>query len=145
MMWKSIVYIHLNTIDGVQRIPCEYIIEEQADNNILITINTEIDNKQIHVEGFDTEEAIIKFANQLPKGYKLQACISCKHGNFCPFGDNDNEIFCLSDISPRDKNDVFSVLVNSNEQINRRKTLFHYCSNFSPQNSEYYTYNSFCR
>lgn len=42
----------------------------------------------------------------LPSNINLECCQSCRHGNFCPYGDSDNEIFCFKDIVINSKHDV---------------------------------------
>ena len=89
-----------------------------------------------------TEKALRTLAETLPEGIKLKSCLTCRHGNFCPFGSNDNEIFCVSDFRPTKKTDLdFIFLADSREEgLKRRRSLFHVCSNYQPESAEYWSY-----
>ncbi len=93
----------------------------------------------------DYEYAIKKFQDMLPTHIKIVGCISCRHGNFCPFGDNENEIFCFKDKKFESKSDVCKEFANKGSWIDntcRAKELLHYCEDFAPiSEKDYYTYN----
>lgn len=39
-------------------------------------------------------DAFADLQNQLPAGCFLKCCLTCRHGNLCPTGNNANEVFC---------------------------------------------------
>ena len=60
---------------------------------------------------FDSMEfLIIDLQKRLPESVVLACCQTCQHGNFCPFGDNEDEIFCLHGYSPESKGDVVGII-----------------------------------
>lgn len=93
--------------------------------------------------GGDTREALIHLARQLPRGYGLRACLSCRHGHFCPVGNGDNEIFCVSDFSPQRKEDLYQVTEAPAQRAARRRRLLDCCQRYQPQSPDCYTYNDF--
>ncbi len=74
--------------------------------------------------GLEHGKALIALAKALPEGYALRCCLSCRHGNFCPCGDGDDELFCLSDIRPQGKADVFFPTSDDTEREKRRRNRF---------------------
>ncbi|MEQ6353698.1 hypothetical protein ABNX05_03645 [Lysinibacillus sp. M3] len=72
---------------------------------------------------------------------KIASCQSCRYGNFCPFVDIDNEVFCLKDIEVNDKRDVCDVFSSHTSLEKRRRHLLDFCPNYMPISEEYYTYN----
>lgn len=91
----------------------------------------------------DTEYALYDLANRLPEGCTLRCCLSCRHGHFCPVGDEDNELFCVTDFEPRRKSDLYHVTEDEQERAARSRTLFHVCEGWEPQSDETYTYSEY--
>lgn len=89
-----------------------------------------------------TEKALLNLADKLPQEIKIKSCLTCRHGNFCPFGSNDNEIFCAADIRPQKKTDLdFIFLAKTQEEwLKRRHSLFHICTNYKPEAARYWSY-----
>ena len=89
-----------------------------------------------------TELAIKNLQKILPENIKIACCQSCRYGNFCPYGDNENEVFCLKDMRINNKNDVCDIFsLNENYKAWSRK-LLDFCTNYKPiSKNEYYTYN----
>ena len=98
----------------------------------------------ISSQEFDVMEfAIIDFQKVLPKNIKIICCQTCRHGNFCRYGNDENKIFCLIDYSPKDKMDVaeiFSKWVQGKIDLQKNE-LFHCCEKYQKINNDYYTYN----
>lgn len=88
-------------------------------------------------------DAIADLQKQLPNNVILKCCIACKHGSLCPVGDNLNEVFCVKDICPKQKSDLFFYTEDENERTKRSREYFSQCENFKPQEKNYYTYNDF--
>ena len=94
---------------------------------------------------FDTmEEAIIDLQKQLPNNIKITSCQSCKYGNYCIFGNNANEIFCLIDFPPpKDKLDLADIFNGHWESLPVYE-LNHFCEKYqrATKDNDYFTYNS---
>jgi len=88
----------------------------------------------------DMELAIVDLQKLLPINVQITCCQSCKHGNFCPCGDNDNEIFCLINYNPSDKRDVIEILSSDKHRILPNELLY-WCDKYDKINEDYYTYN----
>lgn len=88
-----------------------------------------------------TELAIKNLQKVLPKNIIIASCQSCRYGNFCPYGDNDNEVFCLKGIEIFNKNDVCEFF-SLGKDVERRRHLLDFCQNYKPISpKEQYTYN----
>jgi len=72
---------------------------------------------------FDSlEDSLIDLQKQLSSRINITCCQSCKYGNFCIFGNKENEIFCLIDFPPpKDKMDlaeIFSIVSRAYHSFN---------------------------
>ena len=113
-------------------------VEDSPNRRICATIN----GLEYSSENTETmEKAVLDLVQKLPKNYKIKTCQSCRHGNFCPIGDCDNEIFCVKDFEPKQKSDLFFVTEDANERAKRSHTLFDTCSEYKAMKRGYYTYN----
>lgn len=89
-----------------------------------------------------TELAIKNLQKVLPKNIKIASCQSCRYGNFCPYGDKDNEVFCLKDVEVSNQNDVCKIFLLGTDLEKRRRHLLDFCLNYKPISpKEQYTYN----
>lgn len=94
----------------------------------------------------DIELAIINLQKELPSNIKIGCCLSCRYGNFCPFGGNENEIYCLKDITPNNKRDVCNLFSENDIKIrsiaSTQRKLLDYCKDYKIISDDgYYTYN----
>ncbi len=120
---------------------CDEDSEEFFIEKINIHFEFNIDgNDIISIAKNDMEYAIKYLQKSLPSNISLACCQSCKHGNFNPYGDNENEIFCLKGIVNKHENDVIEYFrANGNLVI---KKLLNYCNEYEPiDQNNYYTYN----
>ena len=114
----------------------------------LFRISFNLGNATYVISNNCMEFAIISLQKQLPDNIQIVCCQTCKHGNFCPFGDEENEIFCLIGYSPKNKSDVVDIFT-ANMHIEDgfadfhfpRKELLDYCKKYEKINDNYYTYN----
>lgn len=99
------------------------------------------------------EFAIIDLQKKLPDNIQIACCQTCKHGNYCPFGDQENQIFCLINYSPKNKGDVIDIFISNKHMIPPENKfvdimlptneLLHWCEKFDKINDDdYYTYNN---
>ena len=94
-------------------------------------------------ESDSTEKVLIALAKNLPAGVKIKSCISCRYGHFCPVGDNDNELLCITEFEPKNPRDLWDITENETEREKRCRTLFDCCEKHEEQSEDYYTYNDY--
>ena len=139
-MKNTVFSLLLDTPDGVFTHSIQHNALLADDDPVSITLTFHLNGTPIIVEGDNTETAVRHLANNLPNGYTIRSCFSCRHGNFCPTGDCDNEIFCTSDVEIPDKSSLFAITSSPEERAQRSRTLFDCCAQFSPLSDQFYTY-----
>lgn len=88
-------------------------------------------------------DAFADLQGQLPDGIFLKCCLTCKHGNLCPAGNDINEMFCTKDILITQKSDLYFYTEDEAERAKRSKQYCNLCKDFQPQTDAQYTYNDF--
>lgn len=86
------------------------------------------------------------FANlqkMLPKDVKITCCMTCRHGNMCPYGNTVNELFCTKDLTVNSKEDMCDLFDKTDPYSKCRVFSFNCCDDFIYQSNDYYTYNDF--
>jgi len=157
-MLLKVAYLKINyTTDGKSSaIPTkmfyEYLDEyEDEFGSVYLEINFENRNIQSRVES-SLEMAIKSLEYNLPDSMSIACCRSCRYGNFNPFGDLENEIFCLKGEKIRDKCDMVDLVSRSNlfndqkdgfNLLVRKRPLLYFCEDFEliTPDEKYYVYN----
>lgn len=88
---------------------------------------------------YNFDELFAEMQNQLPENIFIKCCVTCRHGNFCPFGNIPDEIFCTKDVIIRNKDDACRYTSDDN----RKKVSTYCCQDYKPQSKNFYTYNDF--
>lgn len=88
-------------------------------------------------------DAFADLEKRLPKNVSLTCCLTCRHGNFCPVGNNVNEVFCTKDVFIKQKSDLYFYTENTNERTKRLKQYCDFCLDYEPQADGFYTYNEY--
>jgi len=94
-------------------------------------------------EAETTEKVLIEFAKFLPADWKIKSCLSCRYGHFCPVGNADNELFCVTEFEPKEVSDLWPVTEDYDERRKRSRSLFHLCDQYIEQSDDYFTYNDY--
>ena len=87
------------------------------------------------------ESAVDALQRALPPGAAVSCCRSCAHGNFCPVGDAEDEIFCMADIAPRTIRDIWRVTEDEAEREKRARRLLLFCDRWRENDESLYGYN----
>lgn len=125
------------------------MVYEQVNKDEIANIHYEVNigNHRLIADSSDVTEFAVKNLRKVlvPLYISIACCQSCRHGNFNPYGDIDNEIFCLKDFKPSDRGEVcqiFSDSRNSGLHRVRCRKLLDFCTDYKPMShDEYYTYN----
>ena len=89
------------------------------------------------------EAAFASLQRSMPEGVKIKCCLTCAHGNFCPYGNKSGEIFCLKNDKPKNKLDVCDLLNGGKDLDEKRKEISFVCPDFKEQSEDHYTYNDY--
>ena len=88
-------------------------------------------------------EFLADLQKHLPEDVYLKGCISCCHGNICPCGAADLEIFCTKGSLVRHKGDLSDLMEDWEVWLQRERTFFHRCEDWKLVTAEDYTYHSY--
>ena len=80
---------------------------------------------------------------KLPTDVKMVCCMTCRHGNMCPYGNVENELFCTKDILIKSKEDICNLFDQTDPFEERSVASLDFCDDFVYQSDEYYTYNDY--
>jgi len=137
--------LSVKTADGdVELIVC-HSVENQDEENMLVTISTTIQGKSVVFQSDTTEYALLQLASNLPAEWSVKCCLSCRYGHFCPTGDYDNELFCVTEFEPKESRDLWQFTEDVKERAQRSHMLFDVCEKFAPQSKDYFTYSDYYR
>lgn len=129
--------LHLKASDkNIIIVDVQMKFDEDTDINEFTML---LNGEKIQLSGC-TESIFVELSKLLKGKYQILSCFTCKYGNFCPLGDQDNEIFCINDFSPKCKSDLFFLYTDIDEREKRRRTLFDVCKEFQLCSDDYYTY-----
>ena len=137
--------LSIDTPDGAICCAVQRKVDNENENAMQVTIAVAIQGQERLFVAERTEDALIEFAKSLPEDWCIQSCLSCRYGHFCPVGNADNEIFCVTDVEPKAPCDLRDVTENAEEASKRSRNLFHLCGQYQPQSDDYWTYNDYYR
>ncbi|WP_143006800.1 hypothetical protein [Paenibacillus tianmuensis] len=133
-------------IDGKLSVTSTKMFYEQRNKDEMRSIHYEVqlNNQRFRSKASDvTEFAIKNLQKELPTNISIACCQSCRHGNFCPYGDDDDEVYCLKDKKPNSKGDVVELFSTQDKSMkSRSRKLLDFCNDYKIMaHTEYYTYN----
>ena len=88
-------------------------------------------------------DAFADLQRQLPEGVLLKCCLTCRHGNLCPVGNDKNEVFCTKDVLITQKSDLYYYTEDDREREKRSRQYCSSCEDYQPQTDDFYTYNDY--
>ena len=80
---------------------------------------------------------------KLPKDVKIACCMTCQHGNMCPYGNKENELVCTKGLIVNSKEDMCNLFDQTDPFEERAVASLDGCDDFIYQNEEHYTYNDY--
>lgn len=139
--------ITLSTPNGEQKAPLYVTCNEEDEAHTLVNVGTKYQDKEIwgHGKGHLWIEAFADLQKHLPDGVILKCCLTCRHGNMCPFGNETGEVFCTKDCMIASKDDMCDLFsTESNDEIdNRSRHYVDACDDYKHQSSDFYTYSDY--
>ena len=111
------------------------------------TVNIGCQYKSKQYWGYGTDElwidAFADLQRKLPEGVFLKCCVTCAHGNHCPVGNVENEIFCTKDVRITQKSDLYFYTEDEEERAKRIRQNCDLCADYRMQCEDIYTYNNY--
>lgn len=142
-MENKVYCLPIKTPDGIIKLEINHTVVNKDAENMSVTLSTTIQGKTRSYQTETTEEALILLAKNLPEKWYIKSCVSCRYGHFCPVGNYDNELFCVTDFAPKEPRDLWHVTENEIERKNRSHTLFDCCDHYKEQAEDYFTYSDY--
>ncbi len=88
-------------------------------------------------------DAFADLQRKLPSDIKIACCMTCRHGNMCPYGNAENELFCTKDLIINSKDDMINLFDETDPDAERKVSSIDYCNDFVYQSGDFYTYNDY--
>ena len=88
-------------------------------------------------------DTLADLETRLPEDVKIACCMTCRHGNMCPYGNAENQLFCTKDLKITSKEDMCNLFDQTDPFEERIVASLDYCDAFIYQSDDYYTYNDY--
>ncbi len=88
-------------------------------------------------------DTLADLQTKLPQDVKLACCMTCRHGNMCPYGNKENHLFCTKGITITSKKDMLDLFDQTDPFEERAVASLDFCEDFVYQSDDYYTYNDY--
>ena len=143
---KNIIKKHIILLSPTDNIVAPIQINYDDSENTVCTIEINVTYNGVLYQGNGTnylwEDAFADLQNKLPHNIKLACCMTCRHGNMCPYGNSENQLFCTKDLLINSKDDIIK-LFETYPEAERIVASVDYCDDFIYQSDVYYTYNDY--
>ena len=144
MITQTRVYtLPVDTPGGIIHLPVTHTVIDENEERMWVTLSVDVQAQMVSVDAETTEEALIKLVGSFPGDWRIHSCLSCRYGHFCPVGNADNEVFCVTEFEPEKVSDLWQVTEDEKERAQRSRTLFHTCDKYAQQSEAYFTYNDY--
>ena len=133
-----------------------FVLSKTNKVSVPIQICYTNDDVEITVSYNDTEycakgkdhlwvDAFADLQGKLPSNTQLACCMTCRHGNMCPYGTDKNQLFCTKDVLLNSKDDVIELMDDKGYDsfFEREVSSIHCCDDFIYQSDDCYTYNDY--
>lgn len=140
------VVVSLLTPTGKVIVPVKIIYDSNEDiTNPKSQITLSYDGVEYKGTGIDYlwTDTLADLQTQLPEDVKIACCMTCRHGNMCPYGNVENQLFCTKDLKITSKEDMCNLFDQTNPFEKRVVASFDYCDDFIYQSDDCYTYNDY--
>ncbi|MBQ8697364.1 MAG: hypothetical protein IJ519_06555 [Clostridia bacterium] len=87
-------------------------------------------------------DAFADLQRQLPEGVTLKCCLTCRHGNLCPYGNAPGQVFCTKDRNITSKDDMCNLFDTCDTRALEHE-ITDCCDDFVHQSDDFYTYNDY--
>lgn len=119
----------------------------ECAESFTVHIGIQFNGKEIWGHGRDYlwSDAFADLQKQLPAGVLLKCCMTCRHGNMCPYGNTPGNLFCTKDLTIASKEAVCCLFDYSKDSDIRKRlrNCADSCDDFECQSWDYYTYNDY--
>ena len=110
-----------------------------------LTVGITYNGKELWGHGTDYlwMDAFADLQRQLPQDVIMKCCLTCRHGNMCPVGNQPDELFCTKDVSITQKSDLHFFTEDDAERTRRIRQYTDLCDDYVHQSDDHFTYNDY--
>lgn len=139
---KKTIHGHITLLLPMDKITVPVQINYDDDT---VEINLTYHGVQYQGKGKDYLwiDAFADLQSKLPSDVMLACCMTCRHGNMCPYGNKENELFCTKEYTVTSKDDMIDLIDNTNLYEEKAVSSFGYCDSFIYQSDDCFTYNDY--
>ena len=99
---KKSIQEHITLLSPTDIIIAPIQINYDNDEDVANPVEINLTYNGVIYQGKGTDhlwvDAFADLQNRLPHGIKLACCMTCRHGNMCPYGNRENQLFCTRDL-----------------------------------------------
>lgn len=121
--------------------------EDESVPYLTVSVGVTYKGKEIWAQGTDYlwVDAFANLEKRLPDGVAIKCCMTCRHGNMCPYGNWPGELFCTKDLIIGSKDDMIDLFDKEDENTMdlRKRKVTDSCGEYCHQSWDYYTYNDY--
>lgn len=88
-------------------------------------------------------DAFADLQRKLPSNTQIACCMTCQHGNMCPYGNEENRLYCTKDAIINSKDDVIALIDKDPAFFERKVSAINFCDDFVYQSKDCYTYSDY--
>ena len=142
---KSTIQVNVTLITplGKSIAPMQIVYDDENTADVICDVTYHGNTYQGRARENYWASAFADLQSRFPQDVKLACCMSCRHGNMCPYGNDEQELFCTKDLIIRSKNDMCDLFDNTDPFLNRMVRPYDWCDNFEHQSDANYTYNDY--
>ena len=144
---KKTIQEHITLLSPTVKIfvPIQVNYDDGEDTVNTVEINLTYNGVLYQGKGADYlwVDAFADLQKKLPHDIKLACCITCRHGNMCPYGNCENQLFCTNGILINSKNDMINLFDKNDPNVEKGVASTDYCDDFIYQSDDCYTYNDY--
>ncbi|MBE6638697.1 MAG: hypothetical protein E7616_04485 [Ruminococcaceae bacterium] len=144
---KKTIHEHITLLSPTDIIVVPIQINYDDGEEAITTVEINLTYDGVKYQGRGTDylwvDAFADLQSKLPHNIKLACCMTCRHGNMCPYGNKDNQLFCTKDITIASKDDMIKLIDEDSSFLGRAVASIHYCKDFIYQTDDCYTYNDY--
>ena len=144
---KKTIHEHITLLSPTDIIVVPIQINYDDGEEAITTVEINLTYDGVKYQGRGTDylwvDAFADLQSKLPHNIKLACCMTCRHGNMCPYGNKENQLFCTKDITIASKDDMIKLIDEDSSFLGRAVASIHYCKDFIYQTDDCYTYNDY--
>ena len=130
---------------GATTVPVQITYDDGEDAACTVKITLTYDGTPYEGSGAEYlwEDAFADLQDRLPQGVRIACCMTCRHGNMCPYGNVADQLFCTKEQGVTSKTELAELFDNTELFTEGAVRSTDHCDDFAYRSDEHYAYNDF--